>query len=557
MIQSRMYKNILLLMIVFSPMGILAQSSALTKKSGKAVVRPTTKKVAPAKNVIKKQQVPAAAVAPRRAVPTSQISNYSQKLLSESLSMVRSGQCEQAIPKLYTLSRRNDLADEKFQIKYILGSCLLDLNLNQIAAFQFVDVIRNGNTKYTKQSIEKLSIAADELGDDSLLQYAISKVQVEDFPDKYKDMIYYRLGEIKQKNSQPLDAAQAFSKVGSSSRYYTQAKFNLGRAYLESNNPNDALKAFQSILDSRGAAPVTDTNRVAAQLAIARTYYQAQNWDAATEWYRKIPRDTDFWHDSLFEQSWAFMRAARFRSALSNFQSLHSAYYEEFYIPESLLLRSIVYLYICKYSEMEKVLDLFEKTYGPVRNAITDFLRNQKDPQRYYQEVEISYLTRKGQRPNGTLKIPVGVARALTDKGDIKRAFTYLRTLSDEKKKIESHGVLSRGGFFNYATKILNNRQKNTRVRIGEMARAYMSAMRAELSDHYEQAGFIRYEMINGQKEQIKKRIAGKDISQEQIDEDINREFYVQNGYEYWPYDGEYWLDEIGNYHYLGKQSCE
>jgi len=61
--------------------------------------------------------------------------------------------------------------------------------------------------------------------------------------------------------------------------------------------------------------------------------------------------------------------------------------------------------------------------------------------------------------------------------------------------------------------------------------------------------------MINGRKEQLKKKIAGK--ATEEVDEKVDRTFYVQNGFEYWPFEGEYWLDEIGNYHYLGKQSCE
>jgi hypothetical protein len=82
-------------------------------------------------------------------------------------------------------------------------------------------------------------------------------------------------------------------------------------------------------------------------------------------------------------------------------------------------------------------------------------------------------------------------------------------------------------------------------------------SVRAELKDLYEQAGFIRYEMINGQKEILKKRISGKDIAPDQIDNKISRDFFVQNGYEYYPFQGEYWLDEIGNYQYLGKQSCE
>ena len=40
------------------------------------------------------------------------------------------------------------------------------------------------------------------------------------------------------------------------------------------------------------------------------------------------------------------------------------------------------------------------------------------------------------------------------------------------------------------------------------------------------------------------------------IDDDDDRDFYIQNGFHYWPFKGEYWLDELGNYHFLGVQSC-
>jgi tetratricopeptide (TPR) repeat protein len=490
----------------------------------------------------------------RTAAPGSSLS---QRQLSEALAMVRNGQFDQAASRLFVLSRRPDLADERMQIKYILGVALMELKLYQTAAFQFVEVIRNGNNKYTKQAIEKLSIAADELGDDTLLNYAITKVQLDDFPDKYKDMIYYRLGEIKLKNGQFDEANQAFSKVGSTSRYFVQAKFNRGRALLESKQPSEAMKVFSSLLQTRLQSPVTDTNRVATELAIARTYYQAQAWDEAIEWYRKVPRDTEFWHEALFEQSWAYLRAAKFRSALSNFQSLHSTYYEDFYIPESLLLRSIVYLYICKYDEMEKVLDLFEKTYGPVRTSLGDFMKSNQDPMTYYQEVEKALQARRDPKQAKALRIPFNVARSITDEGDIKRAFAYLKSIGEEKRRLDAISAITRSSLGVYANKILVNRVKNTRLSIGEMARNHVIAIRTDLHDLYEQAGFIRYEMINGQKELLKKRVAGKNIADKQIDENVNREFYIQNGYEYWPFDGEYWLDEIGNYHYLGKQSCE
>ncbi len=523
--------------ILLSSLLLVSFAEAQNKKTQqrKATAKPAVKKAAPA------------------ARPAGSLS---QRQLSEALGLVRNGQYAQAIPRLYNLSRRADLAKERVQIKYILGVALMEQKLYQIAAFQFVEVIRNGNNKYTQQAIERLSIAADELGEDSLLNYAISKVQLAQFPEKYKDIIYYRLGEIQLKSGRFEEAAQSFARVPSGSRYFAQARFNRGRAQLEAKQPSEALKSFNSLLNSRAQAPVTDPNKVAAGLAIARTYYQAGDFDQAIEWYRKVPRDTEFWHSALFEQSWAYLRAAKFRSVLSNFQSLHSAYYDEFYIPESLLLRAIVYLYICKYTEMDKVLGLFEKSYGSVRNSVGQFVQTNKDPISYYQELEKAMAIRRGAKPSAALKIPYNVARHILEEGDVKRSIGYLMSLNEEKKKLDANGSLN-GAFASYAQKIIANRAKNTRLAIGDMAKAHMLNMRTELKDLYEQASFIRYEMINGQKEQLKKRIAGKDIKENQIDDDVNRQFYIQNGYEYWPFDGEYWLDEIGNFHYLGKQSCE
>jgi hypothetical protein len=86
--------------------------------------------------------------------------------------------------------------------------------------------------------------------------------------------------------------------------------------------------------------------------------------------------------------------------------------------------------------------------------------------------------------------------------------------------------------------------------------RNHLLSIKEELVDLIEQEGFARYEMINGRKETLKKKIAGKDLPDQQIDEANQRDFYIQNGYEYWPFRGEYWLDELGNYHYVGTQSC-
>lgn len=482
--------------------------------------------------------------------------NQLRSQLSNALRMAQSGQYEGAANSLFSLARRPELQAERPQIKYILGTMLIELKLNQAAAFQFVDVIRMNHPKYSKQAIEKLSGVADALGDDTILNYAISRVDINDIPPTQRDMISFRLGEIKLRNRDFSSAQELFSKVGPGSSYYSQALYLKGLSELEANQPAMAIGTFQKMQGTRSRAPVTDVNRVEAQLALARALYQKQDWEASIEAYSMIPRDTVMWHDAVFEQSWAMLRAARFRSALSNFQTLHSAYYEDFYMPESLLLRSIVYLYICKYDEMEKVLSLFEKTYGPVRAKIGDFLNGTKDPSVYYSEMEKAYLMKTSSK-TANLRLPYIVLKNVLDQGDVKRSIHYLEKLAQEKSRVESSRAFRASPLGQYALKILANRSKNTKLAIGDMVRAHLMNMRIELRDLYEQAGFIRYEMINGRKESIKLKMAGKHLGEDQIDEKIDRQFYIQNGYQYYPFQGEYWLDEIGNYHYLGKQSCE
>jgi len=480
-----------------------------------------------------------------------------QQQLQQALAMAKAGQSQNAANALFSLGRRSELAKERAQIKYILGLTLMELNLNQVAAFQFVDVIRLNDHRFTKQAIEKLSVVADRLGDETLLNYAVARLNINELPDANRDMLYFRIGEIKQKSGDYSSAADLYAKIKNRSRFFYNALFNRGLSELEQNHIERAIQSFKALADARKEAKVTDTNKVAATLAIARAYYQKGDWDSAIEYYSRIPRDHIYWHDAMFEKSWAMLRAARFRSALSNFQSLHSAYYEDAYIPESLLLRAIVYLYICKYDEMEKVLSLFEKEYGPIRKQVTTFLRSTNDANAFFAEMDKANQMRKNQEIRSKLRIPFSVARHVLSQSDVKRNMSYLRRLSEEKQRVDENPGFRQSPIGTYATKILNNRMKNTRLAIGDQAKAHLLNMRMELKDLYEQSSFIRYEMINGQKEDMKKKLAGKDLYKEQIDEQNDRKFYVENGYEYYPFQGEFWLDEIGNYHYLGKQSCE
>lgn len=523
------------------------------QKSGRAITKGAPGKM-PAKSGTSRPAQPLSSG--NRAVPATPARNTPANQLANALSMVRSGQFAQAAPLLYTLSRRPEFVTERMQIKYILGVALQEMKLNQVAAFQYVDVVRRGDSKYVRQALEKLSIVADNLGDDTLLNYAISKIRIDEFPAAQKDTVYFRLGEIKLKSRASAEAADSFAKVSPQSRYALPAAYKRGAALLEANKANEAIQLFDSIQASRAGAPIGDLTRTQSQIALARAHYQAQDWDKALAYYRDIPRDSELWHDSMFESTWASLRSAKFRTTLSLLQSIHSAFYEDYFIPESLLVRGIVYLYICKFDETEKTLDLFEKTYQPVQETVARYVDSVRDPLIYFAEIEKAYTIRREKKPIEGLRLPYMVARQILNEGDVKRSFVYLRALNEERLRLESNASVRVSPLGVYAMKVLANRYKNTKTAIGEMVKTHLLNIRNDLREYFENASFIRYETINGKKELIKKRIAGKDIDQ-QIDDNVQRDFYIQNGYEYWPFDGEAWIDELGNYHYLGKQNCE
>lgn len=480
--------------------------------------------------------------------------------LADALTMAKNGRYVEASTRLFQLSYSPRFQDKRMQIKYVLGLTLQKLNLPQLAAFQYMTVVKDGNSRYAGQSLEKLSQVADALNDDSLLNYAYSKIKIESFPGSQRDRLFLRIGEFQRRHKQYAEAANTFGRVGRGSPYYHSSKYQQGLAFAEGNQVDRAVAAFDELVESRRNASPNDGLRAAGLVGKARALYQKQDWDGAISTYRQVPRDTWPWHDTLFEASWAMVRSGRFRSALSNFHSLHSPYYENTYLPESLILRAIVYLYICKYDETDKVLNLFSRMYKPAYSQLDTLLRGNTKPGEYFNTLHRMIVDYK-KDPEGTPKksygIPFVVAEKVSQEANFRRSYTYVKRLVAESKRMDGLPASWRASTLGqYSRRVLETRLSKAKQHAGRQIRSHLIAVHNELLDLIEQGEFIRYEILNGRKEELKKRIAGKELPAPQIDADKERDYYIQNGFEYWPFRGEYWLNELGTYHYVGTQSC-
>jgi tetratricopeptide (TPR) repeat protein len=457
------------------------------------------------------------------------------------------------------------------QIRFILGRTLQELKLHQVSAFPYYEIIRsegktNPKNKYVRQSLERLTVAADQLESDILLNYAVKQINEEDFPASNRDMLFFRRGEVRSRDGDFVEAAKEFNRVRSTSIFYNRARYQIALSLVEAGQLEKAESVYAALAEVSSGAGVTNKVRVNAMMGKARTLYQRKLFAEAIESYREIPRDTEQWHDALFESTWALLQDGRFRSALSNFHSLHSPFYDEFYQPESLLLRAIVYHYICRYDEMETTLRLFERVYGPVSRELRSTLMSTSPSSAVslYREVrkidesleELKKTAKaKGQSQS---QVPFLVAKQVLREGDVRRNLSYIRNLEMERKKIEQAPATwreSRVG--RYARRVVERRIDATQAATGRLIRRHLERIQVELAGHFEQSSLIRLDMLSGKKESVKKEIVGKGLLRDTVDDQQDRNFYIQNGYDFWPFKGEYWLDEIGNYHYLGVKACE
>jgi len=297
-------------------------------------------------------------------------------------------------------------------------------------------------------------------------------------------------------------------------------------------------------------------------MALARAHYNAKHWAEAVSFYREIPKDNDVYRQAQIELTWALFRSAQFRSALSVVQSLNTPYYENFYNPEALVLRSLILLFICQTEDLEKSIQLFQKNYLSTLNVLNVWNGSNYSAAENFKEVEQTLTQLKkiqgGNLPTFKGRLPFFVLRSILEEPDIKLKISYLNKIKVEKRNLN---VLFQGQtpFLKFGTKIIDARIKNISNEIGEMIKSQLQEKEAELSEFASQFEFINYELLNLKKEQAKKKVmasADSPVAQ-QINKDDKREFYIQNGYQYYPFQGEFWRDEIGNFQYVGVNRCE
>lgn len=348
-----------------------------------------------------------------------------------------------------------------------------------------------------------------------------------------------------------LDAARALAaSVPAGDAVEGDAREVAALAALAAGDPASATREFLAIADlpvKRGDAAAIQRHDK-AYLQLARLAYQGGDDKLAARLYERVGRGAPEWLDALFEASWAHFRRGEDEKALGNLLTLHAPFFQERFFPESFVLKALVLYENCRYPDARAALADFQQRYQRLHDGLAEALASLPTAQ------AASDLLMRG--PVGLQQaIPAAareeVARIEQD-GDLRETLLAAMQLAQEIDSIDRRPEPFRKSALIARVAPL---ARQARVRLltvaGQKLIARIDAERATLRELLAQSLRLSYEIAGREKELA----AGPDApSPAQTRKDPPQ---VGDDEELWPFQGEYWRDELGSYRYQLGQRCK
>lgn len=449
---------------------------------------------------------------------------------------------------------KDESSENLLKGRYGLGLSLMRLKLPHLASMPLMTVATQADGKMQKKALDNLVKISYMTNDDTLLNYSINKLTIEDLEETSRDIYYNRLAQYHHENGR-LDEALVNVEAALKGNPDNEKALHLGGLiYLKKNQPEKAIEYFKYLATFWERKAPNDETKGVALANYARALYQARKLAEAEAVYRQIPKDHILYRKVQMELAWTLFREGKIRSALSAIQTLHTPYYENFYDPESFILRSIILIFACQGDEALKAVKSFEKNFHGLDGSLSSWLQRKPDVATVINEIALSQRRIKDSESDKKGLLPFFVVRTIMDEQPLsgllkaKKEINKEQTLFLKTFKSETSGKIHAYAKKAYAAK-LRNMDKN----IARVFNHKVAVFQNDYRDMEAQVEFLKYEIL----EEIKRATKAKMITPAKVNEDVKRSFFVQNGYRYWPFNGEYWIDEIGNYQYLGVNRCE
>jgi tetratricopeptide (TPR) repeat protein len=324
-----------------------------------------------------------------------------------------------------------------------------------------------------------------------------------------------------------------------------------GISLVRESNPAESIAPLAAALAAADKESATTNVWEVANLNLGRTYYAIGNFERAIEHFEATPRSSPLWFESLYEAAWAYFRIGRLSGALSHLQTVDSPFFDNVYHPDATLLRTLLFYYLCKYVDGQVMLNEFTtEHYAIAKDLDKAISAADKDPGKLFD----SLYAWKSARKEGGIALPESVKQFFATDESLLRIGDYVAGIDAEMASIgRGRTGWERSSLRRDLDAALIARKDGATSGKGREVLARLRGMHITLGGHLGNAELYKIEMITAEKNIYDAAYRGN-LMEKMAKRGLDRS--VPEGYRYWPFEGEYWIDEIGWYEVNTINEC-
>jgi tetratricopeptide (TPR) repeat protein len=421
---------------------------------------------------------------------------------------------------------------------YFQGLVLFELGYYYSSYVSFRNVLLTAddrNKEIYEKAIKNAVIITDRLNMVDRLGKLLERLPASLIPSSVSALTDYAMGVYNYSTGNNDKANSYLKSVNPENQFYYKSMFYLGILATKRKDYKESIFYFNKVLGLTRSKRDLYQQSELARLNLARSLYSAGDIEKSIEVYSQFLSSSPHWLTVLLEASWPLMRVNDTTVSLGNLHTLLSPFYREDLLGEAYILRATILFSLCKYEEMRQTLSQFFTLYDPVVRAMQTEASSLGSGDSFYR----AFITKKGLNR-------AFINFAKRDEG-ITKNLKVLNFIRDERRNIARY---SRNDQMHRMSAILEEAYNNLAQEIGNTLQIMHKRKLAELLEQREQASYLKVEIVTGEKDLIEGQ---KGLPPKRL---VDVETSVSSGYQFWPFSGEYWEDELGTYVYTTESSC-
>lgn len=237
------------------------------------------------------------------------------------------------------------------------------------------------------------------------------------------------------------DAIAAFSNIPPTNPYYLQSRYFLATIQVKREDLANALTSFDTILRLQPRGDSDRDIQDLSRLAIARLFYERNQFDKAREMYDSIPRQSKHWSEARYEAAWNAIKAKDYKAAYRSLDLLLLQDPDSPRAPELRLLMGNLNLRLENFYLASETFTKSRDEFEPIHKQLNENVEKSKADANYFDQL----IGKNFGKFDITVIVPIQAVRWVKNEPEVARMLTLVGDVGDLQRGLEEcDGLLTK-----------------------------------------------------------------------------------------------------------------